>query len=320
LLLPLAGFYGLVTALRRLAYRRRWLSSDTVDIPVIVVGNLQSGGSGKTPLVIALVELLRAQGWRPGVISRGYGGRVRGPEQVKATSLPEDVGDEPVLIARKTAAPVAIARDRAAAARLLCSESAVDILVADDGLQHYRLARTLELVVLDAEAPWGNGWLLPAGPLRESRKRLNQADAVLTCGSGFAAELPIPVFAVNCRAAHVYPLHQPGLKLPPQPPGTAPEWLAVAGIARPERFFATLHRYGWRFQTRVFSDHHRFSLNDTISELPIVMTEKDAIKCQNQAITECWVLSWECELSQAFSQWLESRLSALKQVRDGRHA
>ncbi len=180
LLLPLTLVFAAVSGLRRLAYRLGWLASFAVGVPVVVVGNISAGGSGKTPLVIWLVNRLRAQGFRPGVVSRGYGGAARGCVEVQPDSNPAEVGDEPLLIRFKTGAPVVIGRDRVAAARtLLARHPGIDVIVSDDGLQHYRLQRDLELAVVDAASGLGNGWLLPAGPLREPASRLRSVDAVI---------------------------------------------------------------------------------------------------------------------------------------------
>ncbi|HRK79726.1 MAG TPA: tetraacyldisaccharide 4'-kinase, partial [Thiobacillus sp.] len=165
LLSPLAALFAVISGARRLTYRRGWLTPVAVGVPVLVVGNITAGGSGKTPLTIWLVNWLRARGYRPGVVSRGYGGTARGCVDVQADSPPAEVGDEPLLIHLKTAAPVVVGRDRVAAARtLLARHPGVDVIVADDGLQHYRLQRDIELAVIDAASGLGNGWLLPAGP------------------------------------------------------------------------------------------------------------------------------------------------------------
>ena len=192
-LLPLAGLFSVVSWLRRLAYRRRWLSRVAVGVPVIVVGNITAGGSGKTPLAIWLVNWLRAQGYRPGVVSRGYGGSAQGCVEVRIDRSPAEVGDEPLLIHGKTTAPVVVGKDRVAAARtLLARYPGVDVIVSDDGLQHYRLGRSIELAVMDAATGLGNGWPLPAGPLREPRSRLNTVDAVIQVVRGAAQPRSYP--------------------------------------------------------------------------------------------------------------------------------
>jgi len=187
LLLPLSALFFAVSWLRRLAYRRGWLAAVAVGVPVVIVGNITAGGSGKTPLVIWLVNWLREQGYRPGVVSRGYGGAARGCVDVRPDSPPAQVGDEPLLIRVKTHAPVVVGRDRVAAARtLLARHPGVDVIVSDDGLQHYRLRRDIELAVIDAATGLGNGWPLPAGPLREPRSRLSSVDAVIQVVRGAA--------------------------------------------------------------------------------------------------------------------------------------
>jgi tetraacyldisaccharide 4'-kinase len=180
LLSPLALLFSALSGLRRLAYRHGWLSAVAVGVPVIIVGNITAGGSGKTPLVVWLVKRLRSQGYRPGVVSRGYGGAACGCVEVQPASAPAEVGDEPLLIRIKTDAPVVVGRDRVDAARtLLAAHPGVDMIVSDDGLQHYRLHRDIELAVIDAATGLGNGWPLPAGPLREPRSRLDSVDAVI---------------------------------------------------------------------------------------------------------------------------------------------
>jgi tetraacyldisaccharide 4'-kinase len=188
LLLPLAGLFRMAMTLRRWMYEHGWLATFQLGVPVVVVGNITAGGTGKTPLVIALVKSLQRQGYRPGVVSRGHGGTGDQPTLVTPDSDPRCVGDEPVLIAWRTQAPIAVGRDRVAAARLLLARSpGIDLILSDDGLQHYRLGRSLELAVVDGAAGLGNGLPLPSGPLREPASRLKTVDAVIvTCRLGQA--------------------------------------------------------------------------------------------------------------------------------------
>jgi tetraacyldisaccharide 4'-kinase len=311
LLLPLSILFAAVSGLRRLAYRRGWLTSVSVGVPLIVVGNITAGGSGKTPLTIWLVNWLREQGYRPGVISRGYGGSAHGCVEVKVDSLAADVGDEPLLIRFKTDAPVVVGRDRVAAAHmLLASHPEVDVLVSDDGLQHYRLQRDIELVVVDAASGLGNGWPLPAGPLREPSRRLNQVDAVIQVvrGEGQArTDLPATSWLANYTAGRVYRLQDPQATLPLSELSSR-DWLAATGIGRPQGFFDMLQAAGIRFRPRAFSDHHAFLPEDLPAEGAVVMTEKDAVKCVTFAGTDWWALQLDVAPEAGFVDWLGSRI------------
>jgi tetraacyldisaccharide 4'-kinase len=311
LLLPLSILFAAVSGLRRLAYRRGWLASVSVGVPLIVVGNITAGGSGKTPLTIWLVNWLREQGFRPGVISRGYGGSAHGCVEVRVDSLAADVGDEPLLIHFKTDAPVVVGRDRVAAAHtLLASHPEVDVLVSDDGLQHYRLRRDIELAVVDAASGLGNGWPLPAGPLREPGRRLNRVDAVIQVvrGGGQArTDLPVTSWRANYTAGRAYRLQDPQAT---RPLGELPsrDWLAATGIGRPQGFFDMLQAAGIRFRPRVFSDHHAFLPQDLPADGAVVMTEKDAVKCVTFAGTDWWALQLDVAPEAGFVDWLGSRI------------
>ena len=311
LLLPLAWLFAALVALRRLAYRRGWLARVHIGVPVIVVGNITAGGSGKTPIVIWLVEWLKAQGWRPGVVSRGYGGTLRGCAEVAADSDPRQVGDEPLLIRRKTGQPVVVGRDRVAAARMLVARHpGVDVIVSDDGLQHYRLARELELAVIDSATGLGNGWPLPAGPLREPVSRLAAVDAVLAVersGEAPAGGLPVPAYRVRFEPGCVYRLEAPGDRRDPRSLADR-SWRAVTGIGRPEGFFALLEGLGWRVTTRAFPDHHAFTAADIPARGPVVMTEKDAVKCAPFAQRDWWALELAAQPEAAFIDWLQGRI------------
>ncbi len=274
-LAPLAGLHAAVLALRRAGYRHGWLRSHRLPVPVIVVGNFFVGGTGKTPLVVALVGALRRSGRVPAVISRGYGGANLAPRPVRPGDDPGAVGDEPLLIAERAAVPVWIGRDRAAAGRaLLAAEPSVDVIVCDDGLQHLALARDIEIAVLDARGA-GNGRLLPAGPLRERPRAVDATvcnGGVPTAGQIPMVLEPIGFFRVDDgeRAIDVSALR-------------CMRTVAIAGIGAPERFFRTLAEMNVQPQRTVpFPDHHRFSLADLAFANceAIVMTEKDAVKCR----------------------------------------
>jgi tetraacyldisaccharide 4'-kinase len=281
LLLPLGWLFGAIVGLRRLAYARGLFHSHRVPRPVIVVGNLTAGGSGKTPLTVWLAAALHARGLRVGIVSRGYGGTAQGPVCVTAESDPALVGDEPVLIARRTPATVVVARDRVAAAARLVPD--VDVILADDGLQHYRLARDREFVVVDGRRGLGNGRLLPAGPLREPRSRGAAADAYVVNGGGEGATARLaagpPVVRMRLAPGDVVALAD-GSRVP------LAAWAgrrvhAVAGIGDPERFFATLRAAGLDVVPHPFPDHARFAAADLAfgDDAPVLMTEKDAVKC-----------------------------------------
>ncbi len=308
LLLPCSALFAAAVALRRLAYRRGWLATVRVGVPVVVVGNITAGGSGKTPLAIWLVNHLRTRGWRPGVVSRGYGGDARGCVEVDAGSAPAEVGDEPLLIHLKTGAPVVVGRDRVAAARtLLARHPGVDLIVADDGLQHYRLARDLELVVVDAAAGFGNGWPLPAGPLREPRRRLRAADALIQAVRPGARPRDLAAWRADFAAGRAWRLRAPDARRPLEELAQG-EWLAATGIGRPAGFFELLAAHGVRFAPRAFPDHHAFTAADLPAGGRVLMTEKDAVKCRHFAGADWWAVELEALPEPAFVDWLDARM------------
>jgi tetraacyldisaccharide 4'-kinase len=261
-------------------------------VPVVIVGNITAGGAGKTPLCLWLVEELRRRGRRPGIVSRGYGGAVgNSVREVLADASAQQVGDEPLLLRRRADCPVFIGRDRTAAARaLLAAYPDCDVIVSDDGLQHYRMARDVEIAVLDCRL-LGNGWLLPAGPLRESPARLQAVDAVVLNGipnvdlamaASFRMQLQGDVFhrlddlRQTCQAGALN-----GLRLH-----------ACAGIGAPQRFFDQLAGLGLKFTAHTFPDHHRYVAADLVFANcdALLMTEKDAIKCAGMSQCPVWVL------------------------------
>jgi tetraacyldisaccharide 4'-kinase len=310
LLLPLSALFAAVSWLRRQAYRHGWLHAVSVGVPVIVVGNITAGGSGKTPLVIWLVNWLRSQGYRPGVVSRGYGGTAGGCVDVQTDSPPAVVGDEPALIRLKTAAPVVVGRDRVAAARVLLQRHpGVDVIVSDDGLQHYRLRRDIELAVIDAATGLGNGWLLPAGPLREPPGRLRSVDAVVQVVRGDARPRTYrpAAWRADYTAGQAYRLRAPHERqalrdLPSH------DWLAVTGIGRPLGFFAMLDAHGLRYRPRAFADHHAFRPQDLPADGAVLMTEKDAVKCRGFAGSDWWAVELDVAPEDGFIRWLDARL------------
>ena len=299
LLRALSVLYGAVVRLRRMAYRRDWLRVQRVNAPVIVVGNRVVGGSGKTPFVIALVEHLCARGWSPGVVSRGYGRRSRKQVVVDANTDARDGGDEPVLIARRTGVPVVVDADRVAAARRAI-ELGADIVVADDGLQHYRLHRDLEIEVLDAGRRYGNVLLLPAGPLREPLFGIDRKWGMrITNGTDEQT--------YEMEEGPEYHFHLVGdvLMSANGQANRIDGWRgrrvhAVAGIGNPRRFFDSLREHGLDPVQHAFADHHAYNPTDLAFEekLPIVMTEKDWVKCAVFAPADAWMLPVRAECSE----------------------
>lgn len=298
ILLPLAALFGLAAAVRRSLYRLGWLPVTSLPVPVLVVGNIAVGGTGKTPLVIALAGLLREAGYRPGIVSRGYGGRGRLPRAVGPQADPLEVGDEPVLLARTSGCPVWVGRARAQVARaLLAQHPEVDLIISDDGLQHYALARDVEIVVVDAQRWFGNGQLLPAGPLREPTWRLQTVDAVVINGWLPGAPLRRHEFTMRLTGDVLYNLRNPALQARPEV-FAGQTLVAMAGIGHPERFFGHLRSLGLSILPRPLPDHHRYTpaeLEEAAGR-PIVMTEKDAVKCADFAGDDVWVLPVRAEL------------------------
>lgn len=292
-LLPLSGVFWLLATARRVLFRIGALAVRRVPVPVVVVGNIAVGGSGKTPVVAWLVERLREAGYTPAIVSRGYGGRIRDVALVGADDDPQECGDEPVLLAQLAACPVAVGAERAdAARRLLAAHPECDVIVCDDGLQHYRLHRDVEVAVVD-EAALGNRWLLPAGPLREGLGRLRRADVVIAHGSLSAAVRD----RLGDRA--VFPMRLDGdcvrsLRTPVQSRRLA-EFAgrrvhAIAGIGQPQRFFAQLAAHGLDVVPHAFPDHYRFAPADLdiAPGEPKVLTAKDAVKCRFFASADTW--------------------------------
>lgn len=294
--LPLAALYGSVTGLRRWLYRRCWLRSVNLPVPVVVVGNVVAGGAGKTPLTIALVEGLRTRGMKPGVVSRGYGGTAGTPMLLDAQPDPAVVGDEPALIKLRTGAPVAVGADRPGAARLLLDQG-VDLIVADDGLQHYTLARDLEICVVDGKRRFGNGRLLPAGPLREPVSRLREVDFVV-CNGGEPQDGEVPM---TLALGDAVSLGEPAQHRPLSAfAGRSVH--GVAGIGHPMRFFEALRAHGVDVVEHAFPDHHRHAVQDLDfgDDLPVLMTEKDAVKCRAFAKPGWWGVPVTAQLPESF--------------------
>ncbi len=314
-LLPASALYGLVFRLRRWLYRRGYLPQIRVAVPVLIVGNITVGGTGKTPLTMALVQALQACGWHPAILSRGYAAQHTGVRHIQAQDDPYQWGDEAVLMAQHTQVPIWVGRQRPAVAQaLLAAHPEVDLLVCDDGLQHLALARDVELIVLDGARQVGNGALLPAGPLREPVQRLQQATALIVQGSPLEcqeitqryAPLP-PLFALQLRARHWVNVTQPQQTRALDFFGHTP-CHAVAGIGNPERFFALLRQYGIPIQAHAFPDHHAFVATDLAftPHQPLLMTEKDGIKCRSlPGLSDAWMLPVEAVLEDGLTQLLD---------------
>ncbi len=315
----LAPVYAGVTALRRWLYRHRWLRARGAGVPVVVVGNLTAGGSGKTPLTIALVQRLAQAGWKPGVASRGYGRADAAPRWIEADTTPAQGGDEPLLIAARTQVPVRVDRDRVAAARAL-ARAGCDIVVCDDGLQHYRLARDLEIEVIDGRRRYGNRRLMPAGPLREPEARGRLCDfRVVNIGDGRqpGIEAGFGEWTMRLAADAAVPLS--GGRPLPLDAFRDRRVHAVAGIGHPERFFAMLRGRGIAVVPHAFGDHHAYRAEDFAfgSGLPVLMTEKDAVKCRGFADGRCYSVPVDAELPEAFWVALLERLAGIAGHRAG---
>ena len=301
----LAVLYGNLAALRRSAYRRGLLRKHKAGVPVLVVGNIVAGGTGKTPLVIALVERLRGQGWTPGVASRGHGREDEAtPRWIEADSTASKVGDEPLLIARATGVKVRVDRDRVAAAKALVA-AGCDVVVCDDGLQHYRLARDIEIEVQDARRRYGNGRLLPAGPLREPVERAADCDfRVLNLGvsseDDAQREAGLGEWPMRLQVGAAQPLH--GGRAQPLSLFAGQRVHAVAGIGDPERFFAMLRDAGIAVVPHAFPDHHAYVAADFEfgSRLPVLMTVKDAVKCADLTDAQAFMVPVDAVLPEAF--------------------
>lgn len=315
---PLAWLYRAVAERRRYNALQRLNPHDRPAVPVIVVGNITAGGTGKSPLTAWLVEVLREAGWRPVILTRGYGGRAgHYPLQVSDQTSVTEAGDEPVMLARQASCPVVVDPRRARGAAWAIQQGLGNLLICDDGLQHYALHRDLELVVFDGQRGIGNGAPIPVGPLREPVERIATVDFVIVNGE---PERPIP--ATECRTMTLRPerlvnLHSGQLR--------PLSWLAgqrvrgVAGIGNPSRFFRTLTALGAQVTPVPLADHHRFTADDLAVDAGeiLVMTAKDAVKCDRFAHEHCWVLEVKAQLPESFRDALVARVNALGLASDG---
>ncbi|HHO58614.1 MAG TPA: tetraacyldisaccharide 4'-kinase, partial [Thiotrichales bacterium] len=309
---PLSLLFCSISFIRRFCYRSGILKSTGFNIPVVIVGNISVGGTGKTPLLISLCRYLEAQGKKVGVVSRGYGGRVSGVKQLADTDDASEVGDEPCLIFQRTGCPVVVGRDRVAAVDQLLKNNDCDIVLSDDGLQHYRLQRQREIAVIDAKRLHGNGFCLPAGPLRERRRRLQSVDLVVYNGEPHKpADACFYTLAfdvvINLQSGEQQPLSF----LQKQ------KLLAVAGIGNPQRFFDVLTRQSLAIDERAYSDHYHYSDEDiqSWSGQCVLMTEKDAVKCRRRVrqkkISGDFSQLWYLPVTAVFNDRLEQSLGEL---------
>lgn len=308
---PLASLFRRQSKKRRLAYLSGAKAVWIAPVPVVIVGNITVGGVGKTPLVAALVQLARDAGFNPGIVSRGYGGKApHYPFLVAADSMASQVGDEPLMLSRRCACPVVVDANRVEAVKYLLKNSDCDLVISDDGLQHYALGRDMEIAVLDGVRGLGNGLFLPAGPLREGSERLHEVDWVIVNGGQLKLEQ-------DARLMQLKPSHLVNLstgQVKEVDALVAQEVHAMAAIGNPERFFSTLQKLGYKLHKHVFDDHHAF----VREELPandgkaIIMTEKDAVKCIEIADERCWYLSVDAELDNEFMTVFQRQLKDLK--------
>jgi len=304
---PFSIIFGFIVYLRKILYQKGFKKITRFNCPVIVVGNITVGGTGKTPVVIAIAKFLQEKGYQPGIILRGYKGKSKQPQLVAKESDPSIVGDEAVLLARRTNCPVAICADRTASTDLLLKNNLCDIIISDDGLQHFALGRTIEIAMIDEELGFGNGLLLPAGPLREPKSRLDTVDFCITnvkedevklsrlSKKEFLMQL-MPNGFINLKTKeHIYvPVELYGKRLH-----------AVAGIGSPAKFFRMLNAIKLLFIEHEFPDHHPFSLHDfeflkSREYEAVLMTEKDAVKCESFADYRYWSVPVIARLSKEF--------------------
>lgn len=309
LLAPLGYGYCFIMWLRRLCFKWGLRRTHHFKVPVIVVGNLTVGGTGKTPLVAAIALALKQQGLKPGLVSRGYGGKARKwPQAVTVDSDPRQVGDEAVLLAQKTGCPMRVGPDRVAAVTALLADHACDVVISDDGLQHLALGRDLEIVVVDGQRGFGNGFCLPAGPLRESLKRLSSVDCIVINGQPdtpqrvMKSTLPSPCFEMQFKATGIYNVLDPSQALDINALANKPIH-AVVGIGHPERFFASLKALGFSsIIPHVYPDHYCYQKQDfdfAVSDV-VIMTDKDAVKCRSLVGHNGWSLAITVDIESQF--------------------
>ncbi|HXZ97017.1 MAG TPA: tetraacyldisaccharide 4'-kinase [Burkholderiales bacterium] len=310
LLLPFSLLFAIVASLRRFLYLLHLLPVIKLPVPVIVIGNISVGGTGKTPLAIWLANFFREEGFKPGIVSRGYGGTNIQPLEVTRQSSPAVVGDEPVLLARRCGCPVWVGRNRPATAiALLAAHPECDVVISDDGLQHYRLDRDVEIAVVDGERKFGNGLPLPAGPLRELVGRLESVDAVVVQDGERSPSAPARSFSMRLTGETFYNLLNPDFKVSATDL-RGKKTYAVAGIGHPQRFFRQLQTLGLSASARPFPDHYRYQAEDLFAPdaEAIIMTEKDAVKCETFADEKYWVLAVDAQVPRELGLMIVKKL------------
>lgn len=303
LLWPLSVIYHLIIWIRQYLYRKGLLTIYRANVPVIIVGNITVGGTGKSPLVCHLIEALREKGFNPGIVSRGYGAKIKKNEvrEVFNTSLPSEVGDEPLMLKTKLNCRIFVSPSRALAVQAL-EQTGCDIIISDDGMQHYALHRDIEICVFDGQRKWGNGYLLPMGPLREPISRLKSIPYLVVNGASHArsygqSSLNQKAFSMTLQASLLVNLYSGETK--PLSAFSDKAVHAVAAIGHPERFFSTLSSSGLKLEAHAFVDHHAYQVSDFAFEqtLPIIMTEKDAVKCEHLKLNDAWFLPVSAQLN-----------------------
>ena len=327
LLRPLSALFTHLVRRRCRRLRQLGAAAAGIPVPVIIVGNISIGGTGKTPLTIALIEILRRHGYRPGVVSRGYGAKPPTyPWTVTADSRPSEGGDEPCLIVQRTGVPLVIDPNRVEAVRTLLQDHACNLIISDDGLQHYALARDIEIAVVDGVRGLGNGRCLPEGPLREPPERLASVDwVVINGGDGVQGVQGLPVLAADAVQMQLAPMAL--VPLQDGPVLTGDGWPysrrvhALAGIGNPSRFFDTLRRMGFDPIEHPLMDHAEIQpeMLELEPQLPIIMTEKDAVKCRQLTPENCWALRVDAQLPEGFEQQLIQRLAQLSAQQTGQN-
>jgi tetraacyldisaccharide 4'-kinase len=309
-LAPLSLIFCSLAKTRRLAYHYNLLKSHSISVPVIIVGNITVGGTGKTPLVIWLAQFLKQHGFQPAIVSRGYGGKSNNwPQQVRADSDPTVVGDEPVLLAKHSQCPVAVAPKRSLAIESLLKTYPCNIIISDDGLQHYALQRDIEIAVIDDILRYGNGYCLPAGPLREPISRLSEIDFLITKGAALQGEISMQYDMEDLHNLKYEHITQPLSNL------RGKSVHAIAGIGHPERFFNRLRDKGLKVNGHAFPDHCKYTAKDIDfkDDLPVIMTEKDAVKCQYLVQGPKYqYLSIKARLPKFFGERLLERLEKIR--------